>query len=812
MRKVRLRKPCLECGDKNANAIKNSKSKFMKKKGGAPSIAKQNETIDSISTARKDIFLNAISNAAQEQMMNQAMMEAEQNFVPPGYNYGGVPTYNVGGSFGFAMNPQAQANQLMYANELANANANLGNTSWLGNFGNIDFGKSEQMNIEANNPEAKKWYKNYSKAYRQNERKQKRNVFNNAYGGTPNYFKNGGFPMYEPGGGTDVEETTNNINTKKPWNNFNFTYTGSDRVQKPRPNQGSGYGVIDFNNVDYDNINYGLNTPRSSHNSGRDTFFGVEEATDDETITTNESTNTTKKNKSNTKTKDNTQAIDDALKGKKETTTESTDTDEGTETNEERDLTGSIGASDINGTTNAGNTGNNEYIQGNWLKAKGFRGAPVYMPIPTGPGGGPGLTPGWDYEEIKRGPLGLGRRERRWSYNPQTGQNEPVTNQNQPTNNSSAGYDYDGDNVPDAGPIRLANSNGNNPFNIGSIRPTNSNEPINMLTDGTYDYSNMNVPMFDDGPPNMNPFNPNPWNRDLLSYGYGEDQTPIIPGKGPQAAGEYTDNNTPLDQASADASSSMEQVPVPDAPTDRTDAEAQEAYDQREAENNKAAMLDAEARLDADLAAEEYMKRGGVPNYFHGGVPHDPPPGFWDQLKYGFNSGLNSITPDANTLDKIAYGFNSAMPDANTLNLIKQGMKTAIPGGNKFKGGRGFEDFNMVYDDPTGVAAKAFTNNTWIDNNQKSMSPDAKAIAATARAKSLFDRQQIRNKLKTEEALNNAYGLRPNPGVYPRALNTITTISNSPDNQQYGGTVIQDLDQNQIDQILAMGGKIEYLD
>ncbi len=754
MRKVRLRKPCLECGDKNSNAIKNSNSKFMKKKGGAPSIAKQNETIDSISTARKDIFLNAISNAAQEQMMNQAMMEAEQNFVPPGYNYGGVPTYNVGGSFGFAMNPQAQANQLMYANELANANANLSNTSWLGDFGNIDFGKSEQMNIEANNPEAKKWYKDYSKAYRQNERKQKRNFFNNAYGGTPNYFKDGGFPMYEPGGDTDVEETTNNINTKKPWNNFNFTYTGSDRVQNPRPNprpnQGSGYGVkLDFNNVNYDDINYGLNSRRSSYNSGRDNFFGVEEATDDETITTNESTNTTKKNKSNTKTKDNTQAVDDALKGKKEITTESTDTDEGTETNDERDLTGSIGASDINGTTNAGNTGNNEYIQGNWLKAKGFRGAPVYMPIPS-MNGQAGLTPGWDYSEEKRGPFGWGGRRRTWSYNPQTGQNEPVTNQNQPTNNSSAGYDYDGDNVPDAGPIRLANSNGNNPFNIGSIRPTNSNEPINMLTDGTYDYSNMNVPMFDDGPPNMNPFNPNPWNRDLLSYGYGEDQTPIIPGKEPQAAGKYKHDTTPLDIASVLASSSMEQVPVPDVPTDRidrTDAEAQEAYDQREAENNKAAMLDAEARLDADLAAEEYMKRGGVPNYFHGGVPHDPPPGFSEQM---------------------AYGFKSAIPQSMNQN-------------------RGFEEFNMLYDDPTSKATKPFTNNTWIAN--KELSQDAKAIAAAARAEDLYDRQQIVNQQKKEEALNNAYSLR----------------------KQYGG-VVQELTQSEIDQILAMGGKVEYLD
>ena len=41
------------------------------KKGGAPSIAEQNETIDSISSGKRNVFLDRISNAAQEQMMNQ---------------------------------------------------------------------------------------------------------------------------------------------------------------------------------------------------------------------------------------------------------------------------------------------------------------------------------------------------------------------------------------------------------------------------------------------------------------------------------------------------------------------------------------------------------------------------------------------------------------------------------------------------------------------------------------------------------------------------------------------------------------------
>jgi hypothetical protein len=161
------------------------------KKGGAPHIAEQNETIDSISSGKRNVFLDRISNAAQEQMMNQAMMEAEEQFVPPQlYNYGGVPYYNVGGNFGFAMNPQAMANQSMYANALSDANADASNTGWLGDFGNIDFGKSQQMNIDPTTKEAKSWYKDYSKGYNKAMRRMNRgqSPFKNAYGGTPNYY------------------------------------------------------------------------------------------------------------------------------------------------------------------------------------------------------------------------------------------------------------------------------------------------------------------------------------------------------------------------------------------------------------------------------------------------------------------------------------------------------------------------------------------------------------------------------------------------------------------------------------------------
>ena len=165
---------------------------------------------------------------------------------------------------------------------------------------------------------------------------------------------------------------------------------------------------------------------------------------------------------------------------------------------------------------------------------------------------------------------------------------------------------------------------------MGIKNSSDPNDPINMLTDGTYD--NMNVPEFGDDQPNMDPYNPNAWNRDYLSYGYGEDQTPRIQGKGPVEMYGHTPDGYPyvargdrgwdiMDEASynmEDAAYKRSKEPevLPDFSTDRTDAEAQEAYDQREAENNRAAMLSAEDELEADLASQRY---GGVPRFTFGG-------------------------------------------------------------------------------------------------------------------------------------------------------------------------------------------------
>jgi hypothetical protein len=199
---------------------------------------------------------------------------------------------------------------------------------------------------------------------------------------------------------------------------------------------------------------------------------------------------------------------------------------------------------------------------------------------------------------------------------------------------------------------------------IQQMMGVKTNDPINMLTDGTYD--NMNTPDFGDGPVDMSPYDPNGWNRDELSYGYGEDQTPIIPGRGPQAAGEYTDNYTPLDQANIDASY-MKQVPVPDVPTDRTDAEAQEAYDQREAEKKRALLLTPEDELNADLASQQY---GGDAMYENGG-----PPSAWDQFMQGFKSAA----PTRNDMNQVWEGMKYAAPTRNDMNQVWEGMKYAVP-------------------------------------------------------------------------------------------------------------------------------------
>ena len=97
MRKVRISKP-------KQNTQQPQYSNIMKR-GGAPSIAAQNETIDSITQGRKSTFLDRVSSAAQQNMFASAQSQAEAEFVPPQLNrYGGIPHYNVGGDFGFAMN------------------------------------------------------------------------------------------------------------------------------------------------------------------------------------------------------------------------------------------------------------------------------------------------------------------------------------------------------------------------------------------------------------------------------------------------------------------------------------------------------------------------------------------------------------------------------------------------------------------------------------------------------------------------------------------------------------------------------------
>jgi len=754
------------------------------KKGGAPSIAEQNETIDSISSGKRNVFLDRISNAAQEQMMNQAMMEAEEQFVPPGlYNYGGVPIYNVGGSFGFAMNPQAMANQSIYANALTDANTNLNNTSWLGDFANVDLGKSTQMHIDPTNKEAKDWYKDYSKGFREEERKKNKEAreayWNNAYGGTPNYYNHGG--PHGTQGVDDYEKWANNSDVNAAFSPFYKSAlndmlgidksmsrraqdirntpganvaaniggngstegltmweadklkriaaaTGAAAAEVPAPNVAPGtkpWDMFDFNTsngdvdpADSESTQDILNntqsmiegvdpraaaqlTAQNIANSARD----IAGRSRDRTAALNVETTTTN--------------VDDALKGKtkktKTASTASTDDDGSTtaaadETADERDLEGSIGADDVNGTSNTGTDA--QGIQGNWLKAKGFRGAPVFMPIPS-MNGQAGLTPGWDYEETKGGFMTPFKKQRRWSYNPQTGQNEPVSEA--------------GDNNIQSGP----NFNGSSSSSDGASNDQNVDYFGEKRTLGER-VRNM-----------RNRFRRN---EELEGFAGNPETDAMLPG-GMGASSEQGNMQFTNREPSA-----QYENPVPDYNTGYNQKQDDPNYIPEggvSGPNNEYGEGWTQAEIDDFRKIETEQRYGGVPNYFHGGVPHDPPPGFWNQMKQGF--------------------------------------KSAVPGGNKLKGGRGFEDFNMVYDDPTSVAAKPFTNNQWIANNR--LSVDAKAIAAAQQAKKLFDQQQIANQLKTEEALNNAYSLR----------------------KQYGG-VVQELTQPEIDQILAMGGKVEYLD
>lgn len=690
------------------------------KKGGAPSIAEQNETIDSISSGKRNVFLDRISNAAQEQMMNQAMMEAEEQFVPPGlYNYGGVPIYNVGGSFGFAMNPQAMANQSMYANALTDANTNLNNTDWLGDFANVNLGESTQMNIEANNPEAKKWYKDYSKGFRKEERKKNKEArqayWNNAYGGTPNYYNDGGaYNYYEHGGpgphGTqgfdDYEKWGNNSDVdaavapfyKSAWNDMwgndmsmsrraqdirntpganvaaNIGGNGStegltmwevDKLKRaaaaagaaagvPAPNVAPGtkpWDMFDFNTSNGDVDPADSESTQDILNNTQSMIEGVDpraaaqrtaqniadSARDiagrsrDRTAALNVETTTTN--------------VDDALKGKtkktKTASTASTDDDGSTtaaaadETADERDLEGSIGADDVNGTSNTGTDA--QGIQGNWLKAKGFRGAPVFMPIPS-MNGQAGLTPGWDYEETRGGFMTPFKKQRRWSYNPQTGQNEPVSEAGDGMNQSGPNFNPE---------LNVSNNQNQNVDYFGEKR-TLGERARNMR---------------------------NRFRRNEEFGGFeGNPETDVMLPGGMGAASEQGNMQFTNREPSA-----QYENPVPDYNTGYNQKQDDPNYIPEggvSGPNNEYGEGWTQAEIDDFRKRETEQRYGGVPNYFQGGVPHE-----------------------------------------------------------------------------------------------------------------LFDQQQIANQLKTEEALNNAYSLR----------------------KQYGG-VVQELTQPEIDQILAMGGKVEYLD
>jgi hypothetical protein len=751
------------------------------KKGGAPHIAEQNETIDSISSGKRNVFLDRISNAAQEQMMNQAMMEAEEQFVPPQlYNYGGVPYYNVGGNFGFAMNPQAMANQSMYANALSDANADASNTGWLGDFGNIDFGKSQQMNIDPTTKEAKSWYKDYSKGYNKAMRRMNRgqSPFKNAYGGTPNYYNDGGaYDYYVHGGpygthGTqsfeDYERWGNNSDVNAAFAPFlqspfydmfgidksmsrraqdientpgfdpsNIGGTGSsegltmweadklERERKQRAEQDYDYKKALFdarrqqanqaNNTSTQDI---LNNTQSMI-EGVDPYAAAQLNAQSIANNAQNIANRSNEREAALNIETTTTNVDDALKGKKKKTntanTANTDDDESTtaaadettdETTDERDLEGSMGADDVNGTSNTGT--NAQGIQGNWLKAKGFRGAPVFMPIPS-MNGQAGLTPGWDYEETKGGFMTPFKKQRRWSYNPQTGQNEPVSEAGDGMNQSG----------PDSNPELNVSNNQNQNVDYFGEKRTLKERARNMR---------------------------NRFRRNEEFGGFeGDSETDVMLPGGMGAASEQGNMQFTNREPSA-----QYENPVPDYNTGYNQQQDDPNYIPEggvSGPNNEYGEGWTQAEIDEQKKAFENQRYGGVPNYFHGGVANDPPPGFLEQM---------------------AYGMKSAIPQSMNQN-------------------RSFEDFNMLYDDPTGIAAKPFTNNRWT--NGRGMSPDAKAIAAAQAAKKLFDETQIANQQRTEEALNNAYSLR----------------------KQYGG-VVQELTQPEIDQILAMGGKVEYLD
>jgi hypothetical protein len=770
------------------------------KKGGAPHIAEQNETIDSISSGKRNVFLDRISNAAQEQMMNQAMMEAEEQFVPPQlYNYGGVPYYNVGGNFGFAMNPQAMANQSMYANALSDANADASNTGWFDNFGNIDFGKSEQMNIDPTTKEAKSWYKDYSKGYNKAMRRMNRgqSPFKNAYGGTPNYYEIGG--PYDGGYGTygtqsfeDYERWGNNSDVnaavapfwKSAWNDMwgidnsmsrraqdirntpganvsaNIGGNGSsegltmweadklERERKQRAEQDYDYKKALFdarrqqanqaNNTSTQDV---LNNTQSMIEGG-DPYAAAQLNAQSIANNAKNIANRSNEREAASNIETTTTNVDDALKGKKKkTTTESTattppaDADESTttaadETTDERDLEGSMGADDVNGTSNTGT--NAQGIQGNWLKAKGFRGAPVFMPIPS-MNGQAGLTPGWDYEETKGGFMTPFKKQRRWSYNPQTGQNEPVSEAGDSMNQSG----------PDFNPELNVSNNQNQDVDYFGEKRTLGERARNMR---------------------------NRFRRNEKLEGFaGDSETDVMLPGGIGAASEQGNMQFTNREPSA-----QYENPVPDYNTGYNQKQDDPNYIPEggvSGPNNEYGEGWTQAEIDEFKEIYKNQRYGGVPNYFHGGVAHEPPPGFLEQMA----KGVQYAIPDANTLNKIGQGVKGVIPYLTPHNPGQALVDQTLNNKDIKIGNRGFEDFNMLYDDPTSKAIKPFNNNTWTANQR--LSPDAKAIAAAQRAEKLY----------------NSY-----------------KNSNTP-NQQYGG-VVQELTQPEIDQILAMGGKVEYLD
>ena len=492
-----------------ATTFRKMNGKDVKKQYGGD-IAEQNRSVNSITGDRKNMFMDHVSNNAQNAIMEEGLIE-QQNMMAKQMYYNGGNTWMRKG----AAKDINLANQMYADNQeaLSGTFSNFADAA-----GDLDFSAETQMYFDVKGKdeigkqkrkEAKDWYKDYTKEFKK-QTKEYNKYGPDAYNymgpsDVPNVdvsdteMRYGGMPEYNHGGqpafthpekhplqlafDPTYKTGTNITNAPVYGADYNSaeTYdmmgidpsTGEITLPTSYENQIVNDATV-RDNTAVNNVAYPKNqtfTPGPAQYMTPDTYTDDQNAEYAEYLKNSQGTKqktaaeyfNSKKNTASTQAGTgsavnaavgNTQAAKSGKTASKDVYEQ--DKVDGKDKVVKGDIDpttlrksdGTATTSDQAGTGN--NTNTNPSTYNAWMAGRrGFgrgTGAPVFMPLPTG-----ALMEGWDYSRDRRGPLGLGGRRETWSYKGMPDKT-PISVDKKP---SPSLIDYDGDGTPDSFPKRL---------------------------------------------------------------------------------------------------------------------------------------------------------------------------------------------------------------------------------------------------------------------------------------------------------------------------------------------------------------------